>query len=272
MNTKSLQVFVAVAIGIFVGLMGGWKLTGTLGPIWWVLACPVGMIAGGLIAYIMNDPPGVGWGICRAFYRTWCDMTDPETQRKIKLLFYPFLWISLGLLHFFAWFSLGFALIYSSDTAGMDPKIMVGVVIGWDIIPWFIFSYLFAATAYARLSIISEGKVYEEISLFARHLLLVGPLAVLFWWIPYGLVRSPALIRYYGSLALEFNGRFLWHLNVAIHSKVRLICFVDAALFVGLFFVTQSLMWAFTAALLGGCFGVLNYAYIAHRLYKVQPD
>jgi hypothetical protein len=260
MNTKSLQVFVAVAIGVFLGLLGAWKLMEQLGPAWWLLAYPVGVIGGGSTAYVFYDPRGVVRGIIVAFRKTWHDVTAPEVWRRIRLLSLPLFYALMGVYLVTLW-TMPFLLFL----------VLVDDKKGPPVIGWLVFQQVFclfacyivvlftAGFTYENLKTQNEQEVLRKLHEGTTHLFkYLNPFVVLFWWVPKGIVL--------------FLPRFLRNLFIAIHSEARLICFLDAALFVaGSFCFHNSMLVALTAGLVGGCFGAAHYKVAIRYLPHIQP-
>jgi hypothetical protein len=95
------------------------------------------------------------------------------------------------------------------------------------------------------------------------------PPVVLFWKLPYGLMRLfffilPPLAWKATVALVKFSGRFGWELWIRIHSNNRVTCLMGAS--IGVFVNGRTTTNMFVGAIVGGLFGVLDY-YAIRKLW-----
>lgn len=273
MDTRSLQVFVAVALGIFTGLFGALTFTPALGP-WWALAWAGGALGGGILAYLLYDPIGVLRAIpeaCRKardqLFGTW------PTRHNLSIAVRSWIIQTLVFNFLFSWLPLiclastwidsfldgKFTLVYFCLSCGLWGLIVVflSCVLAFGL--WK--DGITKSDETMKAAYLKDCRDAKEIAWY------VSPPMVLFIWIPYGLYRGLCGI----SLACCAVPTVVWQMYVLIHSQARLICFADAAFSVALFYFFESIPVAALAAVLGGLWGVVNYRFVSRYVCHVQP-
>ena len=66
----------------------------------------------------------------------------------------------------------------------------------------------------------------------------------------------------------KFIPGFVWKLFILIHSDIRLLCGIDAAIGAGVGYFSGSVV---VGMLVGGVFGVINYEVVSKRWLKLEP-
>jgi hypothetical protein len=249
---KNMQVFVACAVGAFVGALVALEIARYL---WWV-----GLLVGGLTGYLTYEVKAVGRAIKAGFYKVF-DWKAP-----------PLFWSALGWRLLFAalmWFALVVVvLIPLYLLSALAPRgFLVGLAVctcmwGFTVLPML--SLSLGAKEHERKGSVALSK--ELCYYFALPL-------IVFWHIPRGLwygskflfQHAPAICK---ALFVKFPvllARFVRFVFLAIHSERRVLCGVDAMLGAAVGYFAGS---ALIGAVAGGILGVINYAVITERVLK----
>ena len=99
-----------------------------------------------------------------------------------------------------------------------------------------------------------------------------NPIGAAFWscvaayWLVIHIPQGISWLGGFGGYLLGFILRFITQLFRLIHSELRLLCAVDAALGAAVGYLTGN---ALLGATFGGLFGVLNYEVITIRVMKL---
>ncbi len=240
-----MKVFLACAIGAFIGSIVALELNRYF---WWL-----GLIVGGLAGYVSYEFKKVvkaipeAWDIAKKEIKE--QMVETSIIRAIKISAY----ILLGCF-FFAIIVFCFLanimlldVIFSSKIINMLdflPSIsLLGVI--------FCFIALVAWTI-ALVADILELKITDK-----QFLILM----IIFTTMP--VIAIPVLIFYTGIKLALIIVRFFKQLFILVHSDIRLLCGIDAAIGASIgYFAGNAVIGAFT----GGIFGVVNYELVSKRL------
>jgi hypothetical protein len=246
MKKESFSVFMACALGAFVGALSAMEIASAFayGKYFWVL----GALFGGVVAYIAADFKSIPAGVARAYRETIGFRPDFEGWKTLALT---------GAGVFTAACTIfGLAILVA---AVFDAKLRSDL---------FSEGALAVATAALLITIVFivleatkmdtdgwyDAEASRGVSLFLlKH---VNPISATYWMLCgawYLLRRVPAFAK------LTF---------VYVHSDLRTLCFVDAALGAGCGYLFGS---AILGALVGGVLGVLNYELVSIRLLKLAP-
>lgn len=238
---KSGKVFLACSLGAFIGSIVAFQL-GQL--TWWL-----GSLVGGLIGYIAyefeNIPHSVSsaWKYAKIPAHAICSKLS---RKNLKDGF------SMG-----SW--MAFWMLFVATMAPSGPSTSssnVSLAIFCLVICYF-FGLFLSLTSFEE---IDGSKMTAMLWKYASL-----P-AIVFYWIPVGIYRFVKTVVLGTPRVVVVACRFFKHLFVLIHSDVRLLCGVDAAIgaAVGYFFHNPVL-----GALAGGLLGILNYEVVSKRLLKV---
>lgn len=265
MDSRVLKVFVAVALGAFVGAL----VTLQLNPlVWWL-----GLGIGGLVGYLAYEPKIVIHAIPIAARNAY--KAGGEGLQKIVHIATTILSaFALGcrrvvsrrkelLWYLAAGWTMGFwllvALNYPFVTVPAKYRAL-GTWGEWNG-PWFLmlFPIFTILPALAALTV-SNTELSADTRRWQKFAQQCNPFSVIMLAAWYAVRFTPS--------AVKFLTHFTTILFRLIHSKERLLCMVDAAIgaVIGHFFGN-----AITGALLGGLFGALNFEILSKRVLKVVP-
>lgn len=271
MSSVSVKVFLAVALGSFVGALVALQFS----PYFWWL----GLLAGGLIGYLSYQPLTVLRAMPVAARRAAdvCGLTARQLYSVKHVIGWTFL--SSVLLCFWctvAVFLFGILMLNSAEVN--QHLLFASFVVG------------FSFTTIAMMMRIwfwieeSDDTRDEQFAIMMRQtcrmlnpLVLLGiklPRAVwkIVWSIPVVIVEmiigSPRVAVVLFRALVIFPIRFVIILMRLIHSDVRLLCAVDAAIGAAVGYFTANALFG---ALLGGIFGVLNYL-LSRWILHLAPD
>lgn len=245
MDNRLYKVLAACALGAGIGSI----VALSVHPyIWWL-----GMIAGGLVGYLAYEIKEV----VRAISVAWQRVTSTENRKKaVDLALFIAVPVSLSssvfvislILHIY--FPIG-------DGSFTQSWGMIGLFVV------FILAYLAAiltgilAAAGGLPSEDERNTLRMLIKIFSPIGLPLFSMYVLFLAVK----NTPMFVRFIAS--------FIKELFLLIHSEMRLLCGVDAALgaAAGYFFVSPIL-----GALIGAAIGVANYKIVSERILHIRPE
>lgn len=245
---KSLKVFLACFLGAFIGTLVAFQINGVF---WWL-----GLLAGGLIGYLSYEFKDV----ILAVRRTW--------NLLFGLKLYPrnFVTAFLYTISLYLWLALGGMLV----TGLVDgPKV-------FRISDIVFISIIGAAMAFLTglISIFNEfdTEQMEVLGLIWRF----NPVFVLFYYLPKGIIlfvlQLPKVFRKAFVLLAQFLKllfKFIKTIFILIHSEIRLLCAIDAAIGTAIGYFAGS---AIIGGIFGGLFGVLNYEVLSKRILHLAPQ
>lgn len=261
MQSPGFKVFVASALGAFIGSLVGLQL---MPMFWWV-----GMLAGGLVGYVAFDAKAVMRSVAVAYRQTRyvlaqlrAEVVSGGRQLARAMLSTGRLvsgMIVLGL----SWTAPYVIITYIVKTHGISPNSFATWFMD-GANPWSVL--LVAASLNIGIGVIVLfGGVFLADELYGPHVtdenvlrtlrLYSNPTAVLCYWLPRGVI-----------LSLTFLSVFFWKLFRLVHSDRRLLCGLDAATgaAAGTYFHNPLV-----GALVGGLFGLLNYELVSKRWLKL---
>ena len=135
------------------------------------------------------------------------------------------------------------------------------------VVPAF-FSYNIPLAA-ALSKLISELSKKGEFSSadWRKTLWFTNPVAIIIYWPLWVLWKTPWFIVKQVISVTQKVAVFLIAIFVLIHSDIRLLCGVDAAIGAGIGYFAGSVIVGMFA---GGLFGVVNYEVVSKRLLKLH--
>lgn len=263
MRSRGFRVFLAVALGSFVGALVALEVRTAF---WWI-----GLIVGGLTGYLGYQPMTVARAVPIA----------AREATKLTGLTVGYFWtrrqfIGWALLSYLVltfWATLFVAVIGAPKTMDSIRNALLTSMFGAGIAGPFAFFL-------SRVFLI-EGFATEKMRSFCRKGNPIRVLAVqlprvlwkILWSLPIVTVQmiigTPRVVVVLYRALVLFPIRFAITLTRLIHSDVRLLCGVDAAIGAGIGYFTAN---ALLGALAGGIFGVLNFEVLSKRVLKIVPS
>lgn len=264
---NSLKIFVACAAGALIGALTALQLKGW----WWLLGMPIGALGG----YLFYEGKKVIEAIPKAFKASFAMRRNvPKVAKKIvqEVGFRPFLLLALAV-----W------LIVSLHIKDSVTMITANVVFLWLFLLFLavsfltmlfsFFSFIFVCVSGDEKMVNFFGEPLSGFEKFSRSQFLVflkdiclGVVKSL-WGIikiPWYLVRGLWWLAKVLFLHLpKATGKFVWTVFKLIHSDIRVLCTVDAALGAAVGYFAGS---AIIGAAAGGLLGVVSYALVAALL------
>lgn len=264
MDRHTHKVFLAVALGIGLGILAGRAIGG---PIAWLL----GALIGGASAYVLFAPVAALRAIPAAYRAARGKWPSAERWE----LFRWTLWS--GLAPFTTVLPLAFAIGWSRGWSRESVQygsvggelIVVGVLAvasAWILGICAVSSAEEDGALHARSFYGYRGRHFYEMAqrrFIATHTLLP---VLLFWHLPRFLwwsatVAAPAIACFVGRLA--------WQWFRLVHSDLRILCLADAFLCAGIGTLVGGPILAWMIG--GGAFGVVNYRIVSIRWLNLKP-
>lgn len=246
--TTTGKVFLSCAFGSGIGALVALSLWQ---PIWWL-----GMLVGGLVGYLSYEFKAViaaipmAWRVAttQAQRITWA-----KTWETITLII-AFLTTAVTMMTppiLVTWF----AFAVHNDYQGLAAVGMLGIMFST------VGSGVFAGTQILEKRM-GLGRFILRYNILTAYAYI---LAQLLLWAARVVMRIPIAI----GVAAIVGGKFFWNLFIEVHSDIRLLCGLDAALgaAVGYYFGN-----ALIGALVGGVFGVVNYKVISEWWLRLVPS
>lgn len=238
---RSLKIFVACALGGGIGAFVALQLNSFF---WWL-----GLIAGGFAGYITYD-----FGeVISAIHKAWKKAAGqiPKSEGIAVFLFAVSMLSCFGT----AWLIASLFYLWGGITEKMAENVI--------ILPAMVFMMVCVIISFARL-IRQEGLARESKNgaIFFRKMALRSSPPMIFFYYP-GWIIFAAFKH-----GIPFGWKFGKLVFVLIHSEIRLLCMLDAAIGAGVGYYFGS---ALIGALAGGLLGVFNFQIISKRVLKLVP-
>lgn len=254
---KSLKIFVACFLGAGIGTLTALQLNGYF---WWL-----GLLAGGLVGYLAYEFKKVLEAIPKAWRAviTW----RPNWKNAGMLLL---VWILLT-----PWMILLFGLMGSLSEGLEGFKSMALVIcLTTSLVTFFstIFVFFFKKTA------------TEEIKETLELLWEFNIVFVFLYYLPVWLIKSaisiaPRIPGFLLKMIVVFSTSivlfvkallaFVKTLFIMIHSEIRLLCGIDAAIGATIGYFAGNVI---IGAIFGGAIGLLNYEILSKRILHLVPS
>lgn len=247
METRSLKIFCACALGAGIGALIALQLQTYF---WWV-----GMLIGGAIGYLSYEFKNV----LVASVTAWRTVTNwkPDVHAARKHTFC----LVYGVFFMTVWTITIAVCIMAVDgtffTATLQEILydLFSYVVIMNMVP-ILFSL---ATLYAGEPNISHYK-----DMLTDAVKEANPASISKFLLK-GLWKLISLL----PAALRKTVQFFYHLIILIHSDIRLLCGLDAAIGSAIGYYAGN---ALIGALTGGVFGVLNFEILSKRILKTVPN
>ncbi|MDO8621656.1 MAG: hypothetical protein Q7R80_00290 [bacterium] len=256
MDRHAQKVFLAVAIGVGLGILTGRAIGGAFA---WML----GAALGGASAYVLFAPIAALRAIPAAYRaaRGWHLTSEQweEVRWTIWAILSPFTSM-LAVVFTIAWCDKDQTIVSTSMGWAkiVFPTVVFGTLIGMMGAILTEVKLLKPPTGWSEWC----GRMPVRRSVAAHTLLPV----LLFWHLP----RTLWLVAtVFVPGVASFVGHFAWQWFRLVHSDLRMICLADAFLFAGIGTLVGGPILAWMVG--GGAFGVLNYHVVSVRWLKLQP-
>lgn len=255
---KTLKIFISCALGAGIGTMVSSEINGYF---WWL-----GLLAGGLTGYLSYEFRKVLVAIRTAWYqvigyrpnwdlimrRFWGTLSGMSLL--ISALVFGGL-VALGIYH----------LVPGSEDL-KSPLALLG---------FFTYHIPGVPAFFKVLSLTKEKEGGSTTADIKRTLLYTNPVAILLYWPFKVLIKTPRAIVKGVKLATPYAKRgigrliiFVKTVFILIHSELRLLCGVDAAIGAAIGYLAGSV---FIGMITGGIVGILNYEIISRRILHLAP-
>lgn len=260
---KSIRIFVACSVGAFVGSVIALQMYQMF---WWV-----GATIGAFVAYLGYNIEEVIAAIPTAYRRTinWRPNHKFWTCWRAAFMYMFNMGVTtvvgFGIIGALFYWRTG---VHTSENNMLFLKIegvmlLIGVGFGT-------FMGLVSARSMALVDMKRDGELVNPLT-------CPNVFRFYFWMLPRGIVMGSAwlisntpkgvmIVLKYGALFLGLAKTFLIEFFRLIHSELRLLCAVDAALGTAIGYLTGN---ALIGAVAGGLLGVVNYEIITVRVMKL---
>lgn len=249
-----LKIFFSCALGAGIGAMVALEVNQYF---WWI-----GLLVGGLIGYLSYEFKTVVAAISQAWRQVIAWRPDKELL-KLRVRFWW--WLSLATIA--TCMIPTYLLCYLGIVSSHGREAEMGGFILMCLITTACFLTVFLLVARAR----SQKDMKKDIPSLRR----VNPIFVYFYWLPKGmfwcLKKTPVVVPIIIKgiwCGLVIIGRFIKTVFILIHSEIRLLCGIDAALGAGIGYFSNSVL---IGMLIGGIIGVINYEVVSKRLLHLVP-
>lgn len=251
---KTIRTFLAIACGVAIGL--------AVEPVWQWLA----PIIGGIIAYLVVNIRGAVSAVPRAWEMVY-NWDYPTKEEREYIRWWVYAWLSTGMT--FGLSILGLFVILKPANFNEESYltcVLMGIYGGF-------FMFLVLLTEAERKipdDLPKSEQTRRGLQELKRIVRASFPFVILFYHLPRGMwwlgrYGIPRFVTRYVPIA----ARLVWQWFRLVHSDVRLLCFVDAALFTGIGLLAGGpiAVWAIG----GGIFGVFNYQIVSVHWLKLVP-
>src|SRR3989344_3356950 len=248
MYNRSLKVFLACALGAFVGTLTAMQLANQF---WFI-----GLIVGGLVGYLSFEVERIARAVKQASRELsqWRPNTDYwKHEGFLMVVTLSQLTLSLAVLY---------VLLRPNNYLEELPLFMTPIVLLMVVGGTFGTVFGLAFLTIVIVSLRGADEVDKEILRSENSDILIRALFLN----PIGIMLYPSILflRNFRS-CISTAIRFLYVFYKEIHSDIRLLCGIDAAIGVGIgYWYGNPLI----GAVVGGIWGVFNYEIVSKRLLK----
>lgn len=252
---KSLKVFTACFLGAGIGTLTALQINGYF---WWI-----GLLVGMFVGYLSYEFKKVVQAVPKAWNAVKGWKPNKERWKTGWIMFW-------ALASFISTILLAFSFLLLVETAAW-----VFLAVG--------FCFLFPLWLVMIVAIVGnmemkriEGEREAAKDMFKN----LNPIKVYFYYLPkfiilgllyffkgtiYIFVRTPKFFR----KTIVILWRFIKTLFIMIHSEIRLLCGIDAAIGAAIGYIAGSVL---IGAISGGLFGALNYEILSKRILHLVPS
>ena len=257
---QTVMVALACFAGALIGALIALELAAHFS--WGTYAWPLGALLGGGIAYLTYDITALWSGITRAFDEVVGWQPDPRWWKAYAKGIMYFSGAMSGAIFWI--FACMIFLLELPNTAGiLDFNWLIGAFYV-SVVAFLFFS---AVAALGSLTKQELGKMECRVQEFKQLFRYTNHITAPFWAAHY-CFKGIRWLFVHAPSAAALIGRFVKTAFRYVHSDIRMLCFVDAAL-------GASAGVYFGSALIGGIIGlilgVINYEVISVRVLKLVP-
>lgn len=240
--SKSLKVFLACFIGAGIGALTALQINGYF---WWL-----GLLVGGLTGYLSYEFKKVLGAIPRAWRAVSSWRPNWRSARAGFLI--------TGVM--VSWFTAFYGLLGLLDSI----KTSISVIIFMGFV-----TLLISLVVGINFLFIKEDEEEIDWKPFWRY----NSVYVCFYHLPIWTVKGiiyivPRTPKFIWKVIIVL-AQFIKTLFIMIHSEIRLLCGVDAAIGAVIGYLTGNVI---VGAFAGGLFGVLNYEIVSKRVLKLAKN
>lgn len=247
---RTLKIFIACATGSALGTFVSLGLNHQ----WW----PLGLVLGFVTGYLSYEYRQVAAAVSTAWRKVSSWQPDKERWKLAAMLVIPVAGCSLTMI-------LGaFGPLYLLYLFEGNMMIIYGLLVFTTFVPivcGVLIPLLLYYSAIPGEQIVECRKLFLDLNPFRVYLRLVPKYTLR--GVIYFIRKVPAIF----SLGFSLGWRFLKEFLLIIHSDIRLLCGVDAAIGAAIGYFAGSVMVGLAA---GGLFGVLNYEIVSKKLLKIK--
>lgn len=268
MESRTAKVAWACFLG---GLIGAAVALEVAEYLWWL-----GLLAGGLTGYFAYEFKKVVLAVPAAFRVAAAWRPDwKEVGRNMRVGF----WFTLAGLAILASCLASFCPLttYLLRTVQEPPLLLTLVMLG---------SFAYAAASMGTWFYIFnriKETTADPVLRAKKVAFMMNPLALAIWWVPKAIIftlyqtlrglgwlipRTPRAVWFAMLATIRFTWRFGWNLFTIVHSDLRLLCGVDAAIGVVIGYFAGSPL---VGGLAGAAWGALNYEVLSKRILHLAP-
>lgn len=255
---KSLKVFLACVFGAGIGTLVALQVNGYF---WWL-----GLIVGGFVGYLSYEFKAVVQTIPKAWRAviSW--------QPKFNWRYFGKALLGLGSLHSHVGVFMTMLLVLTGAIESGYYLMVLGIIFllcgGFALFWSTLFTFMQVGEPDASWMEMFDGVIRFNPVSFYFYYLPVWFVKGIFYVVP----RAPGFLRKvvvtFGKIVVIF-ARFVKTLFIMIHSEIRLLCALDAAIGAGIGYFAGSVL---IGALAGGLVGVLNYEVITKRILHLNTS
>ncbi|MBU4223628.1 hypothetical protein KJ934_00095 [Patescibacteria group bacterium] len=237
---RTLKIFISCALGAGIGTLVALELNHYF---WWL-----GLLAGGLVGYLSYE----------------FKMVVSATRQSWHPDFAKIFWRTLTIASMVTSSFVFGVLVYWTITHGYPDGYWAKELF---VLTFFSYNIPFAAALYKLISELCSREKEFSAADWRKTLWFTNPIAIIVYWPLWILWKAPRFIIKQVFLAIQKVVVFLIAVFVLIHSDIRLLCGVDAAIGAGIGYYAGSVI---VGMLAGGILGVINYEIVSRRLLKLH--
>ncbi|MBU1046866.1 hypothetical protein KKH36_03765 [Patescibacteria group bacterium] len=251
MKNRSLKIFIACAFGAGIGSMISLEINKAF---WWL-----GIPAGGLVGYFSYEFKSV----IQAFKKAWGEVTsfDSNFYKEVERVTWKAIALgSIGFAFTPVYLGLQSSLLFNENSFNKHPILMILFVLSYNL---FIIPCVFKAIDRGKKKMNKDD--WKEI--FFK---VTNPLLIFFYW-PFVsfkcIFKALWWILFEIPVAVVMTASIIKKTFILIHSDIRLICGLDAAIGTAIGYYTGFVL---VGMIVGGIIGVINYKLVSRKILKLK--
>lgn len=256
MDKKSLRIFIACALGAGIGALIALELNSYL---WWI-----GVLVGAFVGYLSYEFKKViaAVPVVMAEAKKACQIEVPVRAMMggIKAGLNYFIAVVMGsiFLIFYAIEIGAYFILSENKFIAQDLTNIISASVALAFLVAILFSVVEGAEKVHGYSATFSAKDFWKCFRYT------SPLGVIFFTGKFMIWALPRI-----GIGLKFLKVFAKKFLIIIHSDIRLLCAVDAAIGASIGYFSGS---AIIGAVVGGVLGVINYEIISIKVLKLNPS